>query len=135
MFDEELITWSVDGGGRPFYRTKHKFSVTNVCGYLRILARSKWIYRYIHAAMEYQHGRITFDWQMKAHPSVIRDLYKFACVPLGEQQRMANVLDAYEERVRAEKRQLSKLADLKRGLIDDLLTGRVRVSVTGEATP
>ena len=30
MFDEELITWSVDGGGRFFYRPKHRFSVTNV---------------------------------------------------------------------------------------------------------
>ena len=23
MFDEELITWSIDGGGRPFHRKKH----------------------------------------------------------------------------------------------------------------
>ena len=35
-FDEELITWSVDGGGYFFYRPKHKFSVTNVSGILKI---------------------------------------------------------------------------------------------------
>ena len=36
LFDEEMITWSVDGGGRFFYRPMHKFSVTNVSGWLRI---------------------------------------------------------------------------------------------------
>jgi len=30
MFDEEMITWSVDGGGNFFYRPPHKFSVTNI---------------------------------------------------------------------------------------------------------
>ena len=30
MFDEELLSWSVDGGGTFFYRPKHKFSITNV---------------------------------------------------------------------------------------------------------
>ena len=37
MFNEEMITWSIDGGGRLFYRPKHKFSVTNVGGTLRVL--------------------------------------------------------------------------------------------------
>jgi len=36
MFDEELITWSVDGGGYFFYRPKHKFSVTNVVGIFKV---------------------------------------------------------------------------------------------------
>jgi type I restriction enzyme S subunit len=36
MFDEELITWSVDGGGHFFHRLKHRFSVTNVCGFMRV---------------------------------------------------------------------------------------------------
>ena len=30
MFDEERISWSIDGGGRFFYRHAHKYSVTNV---------------------------------------------------------------------------------------------------------
>ena len=49
MFDEELITWSVDGGGRPFYRPRHRFSVTNVGGFLRIRASQHWSYRFVHA--------------------------------------------------------------------------------------
>ena len=35
MFDEELVTWSIDGGGKFFYRPKARYSVTNVCGYIR----------------------------------------------------------------------------------------------------
>src|SRR5262249_326004 len=46
LFDEELITWSVDGGGRLFHRPKHKFSVTNVGGVLRIRDTSVLDYKY-----------------------------------------------------------------------------------------
>lgn len=74
MFDEELITWSVDGGGRFFYRPKHKFSVTNVCGYMRVDSE-KWNPRYIYYSLDLQHRNISFDYQTKAHPSVIRKLY------------------------------------------------------------
>src|SRR5262245_20214666 len=51
MFDEELITWSVDGGGRLFHRPKHKFSVTNVGGVLRILDGAVLDYRYMYYAL------------------------------------------------------------------------------------
>lgn len=34
MFDEELITWSVDGGYVDC--PKHKYSVTNVSGYIKV---------------------------------------------------------------------------------------------------
>ena len=36
MFDDERITWSIDGGGRLFYREPHKYSVTNVCGWIKV---------------------------------------------------------------------------------------------------
>jgi hypothetical protein len=128
MFNEPLITWSVDGGGRPFLRRKHKFSVTNVGGFLRVLARDQWDYRYVHAVMAYQHSRLTFDWQMKAHPSVIRDLYVFPRIPLDEQVRVADALDVAMDRTAAERSLLQKLRLLKDGLTDNLLTGRARVS-------
>ena len=48
MFDEELITWSVDGGGKLFYREKHKFSITNVTGFLRIKKLEIINYRYLY---------------------------------------------------------------------------------------
>ena len=40
-FNEEMITWSVDGGGDLFHRNKHKFSITNVAGFIKVLDKNK----------------------------------------------------------------------------------------------
>ncbi len=94
LFDEELITWSVDGGGRLFHRPKHKFSVTNVGGILRIRDRSVLDYRYLYYVLSLRHSEISFDWVRKAHPSVIKKLYQNIPVPaLPEQQRIIGLLD------------------------------------------
>ena len=36
MFSDIRITWSIDGGGKFFYRDAPKYSVTNVCGWLTV---------------------------------------------------------------------------------------------------
>lgn len=46
---------------------------------------------------------------------------------LIEQSRIASMLNQLDKRLAEEKRMLSKLKLKKRGLMDDLLTGRVRV--------
>lgn len=100
MFDEEMITWSIDGGGRLFYRSKHKFSVTNVGGTLRVLKPKILAIRYLHRALEDLHSRKVFDWVFKAHPSVIRKVYdKIPVPPLDEQKRIVELLDAATARV------------------------------------
>ena len=86
MFDEELITWSIDGGGRLFYRPAHKFSVTNVGGTLRILDKNFLNCRYLHLVLTYLHSKIQFDWVYKAHPSVIRAVYNEIPIPSLESQ-------------------------------------------------
>ena len=126
MFDEELITWSVDGGGRPFYRPQHRFSVTNVCGFLRIPATRHWSYRFIHILMEVQHARLTFDWLTKAHPSVIRDLYWLPRIPLSEQHQITKRFTAADTLIRRETAGMVKVRRLRDGLASDLLSGRVR---------
>ena len=100
MFDEEMITWSIDGGGRLFYRPKHKFSVTNVGGTLRVLDSKVLEIRYLHRALENLHSRKVFDWVFKAHPSVIRKVYdEIPVPPLEEQKRIVALLDAATARV------------------------------------
>jgi type I restriction enzyme, S subunit len=100
MFDEEMITWSIDGGGRLFYRPKHKFSVTNVGGTLRVLNPKVLEIRYLHRALENLHSRKVFDWVFKAHPSVIRKVYdEIPVPPLEEQKRIVELLDAATARV------------------------------------
>lgn len=135
MFDEELITWSIDGGGTLFYRPKHKYSVTNVCGYLRI-TDPKWDYRFVHYALEFQHGSMLFDYQTKAHPSVIRHAYSLPVLPLKEQQEIAAVLGAVDRAIEETEALIAKQQRIKTGLMQNLLTrgidaaGNLRDEVT-----
>lgn len=100
MFDEPLITWSVDGGGRLFNRPKHKFSVTNVGGILRIKKPALLDYKYLFYVLSFKHSQIKFDWVKKAHPSVIRELYTgIPLPPLPEQKRIVKKLDEVFEGV------------------------------------
>lgn len=126
MFDEELITWSVDGGGHFFYRPKHRFSATNVCGYLRI--RTKQIdYRFLAFQLQLIHSRLTFDYTSKAHPSIIRGAYTVSLPQISEQRAIATVLSDMDAEILALEARRDKARDLKRGMMQQLLTGRVRL--------
>ena len=120
MFDEELISWSVDGGGYFFHRPKHKFSVTNVSGYMRL--SPKWDYRFTAYSLQFQHEYFSFDYQTKAHPSVIREFYLFPKVTLTEQQKIAAILSSVDDVIEKTRAQIDKLKDLKTGMMQELLT-------------
>ena len=121
MFDEELITWSVDGGGNLFYRPKHKFSVTNVSGFMRIHSKSI-DYRFLHYLLSFQHSQITFDYQTKAHPSVIKNLYYFVPLPISEQYKIAQILSTVDDAIEQTEALIHKYQRIKQGLMQDLLT-------------
>ena len=94
LFDEELITWSIDGGGHLFHRPKHKFSVTNVGGWLRILDSEVFGYKYLTYVLSWLQSTYPFDWSRKAHPSVIRVVYEMVVAPpLAEQERIVEILE------------------------------------------
>jgi type I restriction enzyme S subunit len=63
-----------------------------------------------------------------ANGGILRSL-KLAWPQRPEQSRLKAVANAWQARVEDEEGQLSKLRTLKQGLMDDLLTGRVRVNV------
>ena len=104
MFNQELITWSIDGGGAVFYRRKHRFSVTNVSGYIAVNPE-KINCKFLAYAMSLAHSRIKFDYTVKAHPSVIRSLYTMGIpISLQEQQvigsffsRLDNLITLHQE--------------------------------------
>ncbi|WP_323843858.1 restriction endonuclease subunit S [Microbulbifer magnicolonia] len=123
MFDEEMISWSVDGGGYFFYRPKHKFSVTNVSGYMRLSA--DWDYRFTAYSLQFQHEYFSFDYQTKAHPSVIREFYLFPKVPIFEQQKIAKILTSVDKVIEKTRAQIDKLKDLKTGMMQELLTNGI----------
>lgn len=60
-------------------------------------------------------------------------LLKVPRPPTSEQTRIVQVFDSSDEKESKEKEQLEKLRTLKHGLMDDLLTGRVRVPAHEEA--
>jgi type I restriction enzyme S subunit len=126
MFDEELITWSVDGGGNFFYRAKHRFSVTNVCGYMR--ADSKRLnYRYLAAQLQFEHGKKSFDYQSKAHPSVVRAEYLVPIPKHEEQTAIATAISDMDADLSALETRLTKSRAIKQGMMQELLTGRTRL--------
>jgi len=120
MFDEEMISWSVDGGGYFFHRPKHKFSVTNVSGYMRL--NSDWDYKFTAYSFQFQHGYFSFDYQTKAHPSVIREFYFLPKIPVAEQQKIATILSSVDDVIEKTRAQIDKLKDLKTGMMQELLT-------------
>lgn len=117
--DEELISWSVDGGGRPFYREKHKFSVTNVCGYLRILDTSVLDYRFLYYCMRSEWQKNKFDYSHKAHPSVIKELYNILIPPLDEQKKIAKVLSDLENLENIHSAKADVISRMKEHLMDN----------------
>lgn len=112
MFNDERITWSIDGGGRLFYRPAHKYSVTNVCGWLKVntpLIST----RYLHLMLTNRWQRLKFDYTYKAHPSVIRDTYKDLSFPSIEKQNsVVCVFNKLEKIISKRKSQLAQFDQL-----------------------
>lgn len=122
MFDEELITWSIDGGGHFFYRPVHKFSVTNVGGILRVLDSTLHC-QFLVYELQYLHSLQRFDYQSKAHPSVIRHIYRLHLPPLDEQRRIADLIGMANAQVSSAESLTSTLRSLRSALLADLLSG------------
>ncbi|AFV22843.1 type I restriction-modification system, S subunit [Methanolobus psychrophilus R15] len=63
---------------------------------------------------------------------VLRDLksVKIPIPPLSEQQQIASIISKVDEQITDNKNYLSYLKELKQGLMQDLLTGKVRVKVS-----
>ena len=121
MFDEELITWSIDGGGRFFFRPKHKFSVTNVTGFLRV-CEPDLDNRFLYYLFSQQHASLKFDYSKKAHPSVIRQIYRVVPLPLPEQRKIAAILSSVDDAIEKTQAVIDQVQVVKRGLMQELLT-------------
>lgn len=70
---------------------------------------------------------------VKINATIVRDVL-IPMPPLGEQQRIVEASEKLSSRARTECRVAQKLQALKHGVLDDLLSGRVRVPVVEEAT-
>ena len=121
MFDEELITWSVDGGGNFFYREKHRYSVTNVCGYMRL--KSQELHpKFVFYSLANQHRFLTFDYTTKAHPSVIKKQYWLPTIGQDQQKKIAAILTSIDTAIEKTEALIAKYQQIKAGLMHDLFT-------------
>ena len=119
-YDEDLITWSIDGGGQPFHRKKHKFSITNVCGFIKIIDLVKWDYTWLYINMwdNWRHNK--FDYTSKAHPSIIEEIYKIKPLSLDKQKKISSVFLVIEEHEKNLESKLNKLKEIKKYLLSNL---------------
>ena len=108
MFDDERITWSIDGGGRLFYRNNQKYSVTNVCGWLKVNKPEVLNTRFLYFSLYNQWSNISFNYNHKAHPSVIRNEYFVPLPSLLEQQRIVSILDTFTSSISNLKQQIEE---------------------------
>lgn len=143
MFEDERITWSIDGGGKFFYRPEHRYSVTNVSGWMTsdsTVLSLKFLYQSLISQWE----REEFDYTRKAHPSVIREVYTIPLPPLQVQEEIVRILDQFVELDRELEQEIAgRTAQFDR-LREDLLSdenyppvpvGNLAARVSTGATP
>ena len=119
-FDEELITWSIDGGGKPFLRNKHKFSITNVCGYAKILDLNIFSYSWLYINFWNSWRKIKFDYTTKAHPSVIEKLYKIKSLDIESQMKIEKILTYIDNKIDYLIKELNDVTLTKESLLRSL---------------
>lgn len=120
MFNCEMVSWSIDGGGTFFYRHNHKFNITNVSGYINILDTNKYIYGFIYQILNLQHSKMKFDYQTKAHPSIIDTLYFLPNASLEEQEKIWTIFKKTYFIITKNERILNKIKNSKSYLLSNL---------------
>ena len=128
MFDEELISWSVDGGGHFFYRPKSRFSVTNVSGWMRINDKDICC-QFLALQLQTLHKRMLFDYQFKAHPSVIRGLYTLSLPPIEEQESIAKIISVANHEIELLKQKRAIIENQYKYLLANLATGTMNSEI------
>lgn len=121
MFDDERITWSIDGGGKMFYRNNHKYSVTNVCGWLKV-DTPKLLTKYVYYCLFYQWSFRQFDYQYKAHPSVIKEIYDIPIIDVAKQKVIVKTLDKINKQILCEKESLPFLNLLIKSRFNEIIS-------------
>jgi type I restriction enzyme, S subunit len=126
MFDEELVTWSVDGGGKFFYRPQSRFSITNVSGFLRVRAKDEIDTYYAWAHLFSIWETMTFNYTEKLHPSILRERFSFSYPELAEQKKIARVLKVVQRAIEQQERLIVLTTELKKSLMHKLFSEGLR---------
>ena len=125
-FEGEYITWTTDGAnaGTVFSRNG-RFNCTNVCGTIKLLSDNNY---YVSKIL----GLIapSFVSRHLGNPKLMNNIMRKIKIPLptkSEQSAIASVLSDMDEEITSLEEKLFKLRKVKQGMMQELLTGRIRL--------
>lgn len=125
-FEGDYITWTTDGvnAGKVFYRSG-KFNCTNVCGTLKLI---QFNHEFVSMALD----NVTDKYVSKnlANPKLMNDVMKnieIALPSIEEQKAIAQILSDMNAEIEALEEKLEKYKTIKQGMMQELLTGRIRL--------
>lgn len=134
LFDGEFILLAEDGGdfgkhGRSAYIMSGRFWVNNHAHVLKALA-DKATNSFLLYALNFfdLSPYIVGSTRKKLNQDKLRSI-KIPLPPLPEQRRIAEILSTVDEKLELERRRKEGLGRIKKGLMNVLLTGKVRVKV------
>jgi len=129
-FNGEYVTWTTDGvyAGTTFYRSG-KFNCTNVCGTLKSKVKNIDI-KYLSLAL----GRQTGKYVVKlGNSKLMNNIIEIIPIPIPtdikEQREIGKIIQMVEDIIDINNIKKNYLNLLKKGLMQQLLTGKIRVEV------
>jgi type I restriction enzyme, S subunit len=126
-FEGDYITWTTDGvnAGTVFYR-KGRFNCTNVCGTIKLKTGN---YYFIAKRLGLETNKHVS--RNLANPKLMNDVMKKVVITLPptieEQTAIATILSGMDSEIEKIQAKLDKYKAVKQGMMQELLTGRIRL--------
>jgi len=125
-FDGEYLTWTTDGvyAGKVYHRNG-QFNCTNVCGTIKLKKDYAPFVAYLLDTITPDHVSRNL-----ANPKLMNDPMKRIEIPLPnheEQIHIAQILSDMDNEIEALEKKLDKYKMLKQGMMQNLLTGKIRL--------
>ena len=131
-FDNDLLTWTTDGANAgTVFRRSGKFNCTNVCGTLIPKRRNLDLNYVVYALQESATHNKRIDTNGAKIMNNEMAVINIAFPPLKEQTKIANYLDnktqTIDKIVSNINTQIQTLKELRKTLINDVVTGKIKV--------
>jgi type I restriction enzyme S subunit len=133
-FEGEYITWTTDGAnaGKVFYR-RGRFNCTNVCGTLKLRTNDP---KFVALALD----TVARDYvsinlaNPKLMNGVMKQINLLLPASVEEQVAIATILSDMDAEITALEKRRDKTQQIKQGMMQQLLTGRIRLIDNEELT-
>lgn len=129
-FEGKYVTWTTDGvnAGTTFYR-EGKFNCTNVCGTLK-LKHNQIIPQFLSLVL----NNFTDKYVVRnGNPKLMNNIMAIIKIPISknleEQNKITKLIFSVDKQIEHYEAKKEKLQELKKGLMQKLLTGKIRVKV------